>query len=54
MDDKETKELTDETLDGVSGGARTIIANTNPPPRPGVRDQDAAERQDPPKPRTWY
>lgn len=54
MDEKKTEELTDETLDSVSGGARTIIANTNLPTRPGVRDRDEAECQDPPKPRMWY
>lgn len=54
MEEKKTEELTDETLDSVSGGARTIIANTNTPARPGVRDQDGAENQDPPKPRMWY
>lgn len=33
MEEKKTEELTDETLDSVSGGARTIIANTNTPAR---------------------
>ena len=54
MEEKRAEALSDDALEGVAGGARTIIANTNTPARPGVRDQDGAENQDPPKPRMWY
>lgn len=54
MEEKRAEALSDDALEGVAGGARTIIANTNPMPRPGGRDQDEAECQDPPKPRMLY
>lgn len=54
MEHKYGAELSDDALEGVAGGARTIIANTNPMPRPDGRDQDEAECQDPPKPRMLY
>lgn len=54
MDEKRTEELNDEALDAVSGGARTLIANTDTPSRPGGRPADQAEETNPLKPRKIY
>lgn len=52
MDEKRTEALNDEALDAVSGGARTIIANTDAPSRPAARPSD--QEKDPLKPRKIY